>query len=115
MTRKYKSMFLEEFVHSILPECQKQYVFLIVLSMIQDKFPWLYNIGKELLDVLSSKNDISVKRESIRNFQRITEMSFEHPMMREIYMRKKDEYVMMRDIEHILIELANTLEHDMNV
>ena len=42
--RKYKSMFMEELIHSILPDCQKQYAFLIVLSMVQDKLPWIYNI-----------------------------------------------------------------------
>lgn len=112
MNRKYRAMFMEEFVHSILPECQKQYVFLIVLSMIQDKFPWLYNLGKELMEILSSPADMSVKRESIRSFQKIIEFSFEHPMMRDVFMRRKDEYLMMRDIEHILIELVNSLESD---
>ena len=115
MNRKYRAVFMEEFAHSILPECQKQYVFLIVLSMIQDKFPWLYNIGKELLEILSSSTDISVKRESIRDFQKITEFSFEHPIMRDTFMRRKDEYVMMRDIEHMLMGLVNSLEYDINL
>ena len=39
MNRKYRVMFMEELIHSILPECQKQYALLITLSMIQDKFP----------------------------------------------------------------------------
>ena len=102
MNRKYRVMFMEELIHSILPECQKQYALLITLSMIQDKFPWLYNIGKELLDILSSQQNIDIKKESIRNFQKIVEISFEHPMMREAYMRQKDEFLMIRDIEHIL-------------
>ena len=66
--------------------------------MIQDKFPWLYNIGKELLDILSSQQDIDIKKESIRNFQKIVEISFEHPIMRETYMRQKDEFLMIRDM-----------------
>ena len=96
-------MFIEELMHSILPECQKQYALLIVLSMVQDKFPWLYNSEKEFKEILSSQNDIGVKREAIKNFQRIMEMTFEHPMMRDTYMRRKDEYVMIRDIEHMLM------------
>lgn len=112
MPRKYKSMFMEELIHSILPDCQKQYAFLIVLSMVQDKLPWIYNIGKELLEMLSSENSIDVKRESINNFRRIMEVSFEHPMMREVYMRKKDDYILMRDMEHILMELVGALEKE---
>lgn len=112
MTRKYRTILMDELVHSILSESQKQYAFLIVLSMIQDKFPWVYNMRKELLDMLASKNNIDVKREAIRNFQKIMEFSFEHPAMRELYMRRKDEYIMMRDIEHMLMELINALEYD---
>ena len=113
MPRKYKSMFMEELIHSILPDCQKQYAFLIVLSMVQDKLPWIYNIGKELLEMLSSENSIDVKRESINNFRRIMEISFEHPMMREVYMRKKEDYMLMRDMEHMLMELVCELENEM--
>lgn len=113
MPRKYKSMFMEELIHSILPDCQKQYAFLIVLSMVQDKLPWIYNIGKELLEMLSSENSIDVKRKSIDNFRRIMEISFEHPMMREVYMRKKDDYMLMRDMEHMLMELVCELENEM--
>ena len=114
MNRKYRVMFMEELIHSILPECQKQYALLITLSMIQDKFPWLYNIGKELLDILSSQQNIDIKKESIRNFQKIVEISFEHPMMREAYMRQKDEFLMIRDIEHILMGVISSLENDIH-
>lgn len=114
MNRKYRVMFMEELIHSILPECQKQYALLIILSMIQDKFPWLYNIGKELLDILSSQQDIDIKKESIRNFQKIVEISFEHPMMRETYLRQKDEFLMIRDIEHIIMGVISSLENDIN-
>lgn len=69
-------------------------------------------MGKELLDMLASKNNIDVKREAIRNFQKIMEFSFEHPVMRELYMRRKAEYIMMRDIGHMLMELISALEYD---
>lgn len=112
VSRKYKAMFVDELIHSILPDCQKQYALLVVLSMVQDKLPWLYSIGKELLEILSSDNDINVKKESISNFRRIVEFSFEHPMMREAYMRRKDEFILMHDMEHMLLELVYSLEND---
>lgn len=111
-TRKYKTMFMDELIHSVLPDCQKQYAFLIVLSMVQDKLPWVYNIGKELLEILSSKNSVDVKLEAINNFKRIMEISFEHPIMRDVYMRKKGDYMLMRDMEHMLIEIVSALETD---
>ena len=40
------------------------------------------------------------------------EVSFEHPMMRVAYMRKKDDYILMRDMEHMLMELVGALEKE---
>jgi hypothetical protein len=33
-------------------------------------------------------------------------------MMREVYMRKKDDYILMRDMEHMLMELVGALEKE---
>lgn len=112
MASKYRLMFIDELVHFVLPQCQKQYAFLILLSMIQDKFPWIYNMGKELLEIYYSKNDVDVKQEAVRNLKKIMEFSFEHPMMRDVYRGKKEEFMIMREIEHELIELVNTLEYE---
>lgn len=112
--RRYEAMILEDFLHSILLECKKEYAFLFILSMIQDKFPWIYNIGRELLETLESEKNIYVKSEAVRNFQKIAEFSFEHPLMRKVYMNRKDEYLIMRHLESTLLELVNELENSIN-
>ena len=62
--------------------------------------------------MLSSENSIDVKRESFNIFRRIMEVSFEPPMTREVYMRKTADYILMRDMEHILMELVGALEKE---
>ena len=109
-SRKYKSMFMEEFMHSVLPSCQKQYGFLIVLSIFRDDFPWIYNLGKELIDIIQSKVDIKVKRESMDDFRRILEFTCEHPMMRDVYFRKKDSMMILKDMQYILFNILKELE-----
>lgn len=110
MSRKYKSMFMEELMHSILPECQKQYGFLIALSIFQDNFPWIYSMGKELVDILQSKSSLEIKHEALSDFRRILEFTCEHPIMRDMYSRGKDSMMMIKEIQYLLISMLKELE-----
>ena len=109
-SRKYKSIFMEELMHSVLPSCQKQYGFLIVLSIFRDDFPWIYNIGKELIDILQSKAEMEVKRESMDDFRRILEFTCENPMMRDVYFRGKDSMMILKDMQYLLFNILKELE-----
>ena len=110
ISRKYKSMFMEDLMHSILPECQKQYGFLIALSMFQDNFPWIYNMGKGLVDMLQSNADLEAKHEAINDFRRILEFTCEHPAMRDIYSRRKESIMMLKDMQYVLMGILKELE-----
>lgn len=110
ISRKYKSMFMEDLMHSILPECQKQYGFLIALSMFQDNFPWIYNMGKGLVDMLQSNADLEAKHEAINDFRRILEFTYEHPAMRDIYSRRKESIMMLKDMQYVLMGILKELE-----
>lgn len=106
---KYKSMFIEELMH-FLPECQKQYGFLIALSIFQDNFPWVYNMGKELVDMLQSKASMEIKHEALNDFRRILDFTCNHPIMREIYSSRKESMMMLKDMQYILINISKELE-----
>lgn len=112
MSRKYRTVFMDEIMHGMLPRCKKQTAFLIALSMVQERFPWIYNIGKELLQSLASELSVEEKRDAVRDFQQITDLSFNHPMTRDIEIRSKSDYMAMRDIEHMLLGLADSLLDD---
>lgn len=115
MPRKYRAMFMDELMHAILPECQKQYGFLIALSMFQDEFPWIYNMGKELLDILQSDAHIEIKRQSVNDFRRILEFTCEHPMMRDFYSRRKENMMFLRDMPYILSSMLKEVEINFEV
>ena len=84
MYDRYNRFFLNDFVHEILTECDSEYSFLILLSFYKDDFPWLYNMGKELINILGSKKNINEKHMCINNFRRMLEFTCEHPAMREL-------------------------------
>lgn len=110
MVRKSSMMFAEELLHGILPTCQKQYAFLIVLNVLQDEFPWVYTMGKGLVDILQSTIETTKKLDAITDFRRLLDFTFEHPAMRESISRKqgismyqRDIIIMMRDVLPMLL------------
>lgn len=113
MSKKYKVMFVDELTHSILPRCQKQYGFLIALSFFQEDFPWIYNMGKELVDIIRSDVSHEVKRESMNDFKRLLEFTCEHPMMREMYGRRKETSMILREMPHMLMGILMDLEDEL--
>lgn len=55
MNRKYSSMLFEEIMH--MSHGKSSYGFLMALSLFKEDFPWIYDMGKELMDILKSKKD----------------------------------------------------------
>ena len=78
--------------------------FLMVLSLFNQDFPWIYELGKETLNILESRKSKEEKEKAIDEFMRILEFSFEHPIMRDRYRHSKDFHMMMRESQHMLME-----------
>lgn len=111
MIRRSAMMFVDELLHGVLPTCQKQYAFLIVLNVFQDEFPWVYTMGKGLVDVLQSTVGVEKKLEAMDDFRRLLDFTFEHPIMREAGSRKRemppfqrDMIMMLRDVLPMLLK-----------
>lgn len=113
MLQKYQIRFIDEFVHMELPKCQSYlYAFLITLSFFQEDFPWIYNMGKELVDILSSNKKNVMKKNALYDFRHMLEFTCEHPMMREIYGRKRDSGRLLRELPYLLLKpLEEFAEH----
>ena len=97
-------------MHSILPQCQIQYGFLIALSIFQDDFPWIYSMGKELINIIQSNASIEVKHEAISDFRRILDFTCEHPAMRDVYSRRKESMMLLKDMQYLLMSMIKELE-----
>ena len=110
MTRKFHPMFIEELMHMMPASGSKHYGFLIALSFFRKDFPWVYDTGKELIDVLKSKVAKSKKEQAIQDFKELLHFTTEHPMMREIYGMRKDYRVYMREIPHMMMRYIDEIE-----
>ena len=60
--------------------------FLIVLNSFKEDFPWLYDLGKELLDTLKKPILIKEKIEAANEYRALFDFSIEHPIVRETYL-----------------------------
>ncbi len=98
--RKYSSMFLEEVMH--MTGRRSSYGFLMTLSLFREDFPWIYDMGKEVLDILKSRKSLEEKSLAIREFKEIIEFTSGHPMMREIFSRSKESIMLMKEMPYVL-------------
>lgn len=107
--RKNHPMFVEELMH-MSSRFEKNYTGLqITLSLFRDTYPWLYDAGIDLVRILRNNSNKKEKNESIEMFMELTEFTFEHPVMREMYEMDKDMHIMGRELRHILMRTMKNI------
>ena len=74
----------------------------MVVSLFREDFPWLYESGMDVVKVLKSNSSLKRKEEAVSDFMELVEFSFEHPMMREMVMPDKEQYMMLRELPYML-------------
>jgi hypothetical protein len=93
---------LEELLH-MSPRFEKNLTgFQIVISLFREDFPWIYDAGIDLTRTLRSNVNRDEKRDTVEAFQELIELSFEHPIMRDMHMPDERMYMMARVLHHIL-------------
>lgn len=118
ISRRNSYMFLDELLHGVLPDCQTQYAFLILLNALENDFPWIYNMGKGLIDVIQSNADMDRKRLAISDCRRMIDYTYSHKMMRimskdkEANMIYRDQQMMLRET---LFEMLQRMEEELMV
>jgi hypothetical protein len=93
---------IEEIVHITRNRSNISYSVLMLLGLLRNEFPWLYDIGREVLSVLKSKKPKNEKQNALDEFKRILELTFEHPMFRELYSHNKDIRIFYRELSRTL-------------
>ncbi len=107
--RKFHPMFLDELMHFSVKYRERPYGFLIVLSFLREDFPWLYDAGKDLLDIFKSRESEGIKQEAISNFKEMVDFTFQHPMMREMYGKRRENMVYMKEMPYVLFRYIDEL------
>jgi hypothetical protein len=109
MNRKLHPMFVEELMHILMKEGKSYYGFLVTLSFFKTDFPWIYDMGKELLDIIKSKVSREIKMDAASEFKEMLEFTLHHPMMREIYGRRKNYLIYMKEMPYMLMRYVDEI------
>ena len=105
--RRFHPEIFDELMH-ISPKLGKNYVpFQIIISQFKEDFPWLYDSGMEVVKTLKSGKSDNSKDRAIHEFMELVDYSFEHPMMRELVMPDKEQYMMLRELPYMLKKYLN--------
>ncbi len=100
--RKMHPMFIEELLHAS-PRFEKNLAgFQIAISLFRADFPWLYDAGLDVARTLRINASAEEKQEAVNAFYELVDFTFEHPMMRDMYMSDKDMWMISREIPRIL-------------
>lgn len=76
--------------------------FQITISLFRNDFPWLYDAGIDVVRTLKGVASSQEKQEAVAAFHEIVDFTFQHPIMREMYMPDKEMWLMGRELPHIL-------------
>jgi hypothetical protein len=100
--RNMHPMIFDEILHSSEFNKKNYLGVQIVLSFFRDDFPWIYDIGKEVIEILKSRKSKQEKYHAIKEFKTILDLSFEHPVFRELKMNNKGAMIMYRELPRFL-------------
>lgn len=99
--RKYHPMMLEEIMHMDMKIENPSLTFLMMISLLKEDFPWIYEIGLDAYRVLKSSRPKAEKTKSLKNFEDALKM-FEHPIYREIFGKSEELYMFSKEIKHFI-------------
>lgn len=107
-SRKVSPMYIQEFVYGIYSDKEYGNIFpynvLIVLSFYREEFPWLYDIGNDLVKMICSDAPKKKKLEAAIKFREVFEFTCEHPMMREVFRSRKESMMVLRELSMTIMK-----------
>lgn len=102
-TKRFHPMMLDELIHISSIETENSTIGIqMVLAMIREEFPWIYETGLETIKIIKSRVSRREKESALRGFFRILEFSFDHPLVRERMDRDKEWSFIYRELPHLL-------------
>jgi len=97
--RRFHPMMFEEIIHMEMELNNPDISLLMMISMLKDDLPWIYEIGLETYRGLRSAKSKVEKKKLIETFGKALEI-LEHPIFREIHGKSEDIYMLNKDIRH---------------
>lgn len=88
------------------------YIFLMLLNLCRDDFPWIYAMGKEVVETLESRRNQEAKIQIIREFRNMVDFTFNHPIMRDLYGRNKESAHFFKEFPYYVMHCIDALQDE---
>ncbi|HRX58415.1 MAG TPA: TIR domain-containing protein [Eubacteriales bacterium] len=75
--RSLSPRLISKMVHTGLGELDDKFAFLVTLSLYKDSFPWIYEAGKDMIEILESKRAKEEKQRATIKFQSLIRYTME--------------------------------------
>lgn len=100
--RRFHPRMFDEIMHMGMKSGDTNLGFLMMVSLLKDDLPWMYEIGMETYRGLKTAKSITEKKKFISNFEKASEM-MGHPIMMEFSGNKSEEiYMFSKEIRHFM-------------
>lgn len=110
--REFHPMMMDELMHLSSP-MRKGYVGIqMALALVRNQFPWIYDAGIEVVNILRSRRAKHEKQQAIEQFRKILEFSFEHPGMQEVVGRSGEMSFFLRRLYDMLMQAFEQNMHN---
>ena len=103
--RTLHPMLVDELIHMHLIEGNGYVGFQMVLGLLKNQFPWIYDVGIETTKILRSNRDGQAKHQALSQFKHVMRFSTEHPIMREMSGDAKDMQYLFHRLPELLQEV----------
>ncbi|MDR0460832.1 MAG: toll/interleukin-1 receptor domain-containing protein [Nitrososphaerota archaeon] len=108
--RKFHPMMFEEIIHfSKEKDLDLNYKLLVILSFFREDYPWVYTLGKELIDTLKSNKSPKQKKEAIQSFRGTLEHTNRLLMMNEEMLGARGDMLLFRELPMVLMKLIDRI------
>ena len=85
--------------------------FLMMVSLVKDDFPWIYEIGKETYEILKSSKVTSAKEKALVDFQRAIKLTSRNPAFMET-IGSEESFMVLEDVMMVCDKLFDRMVHN---
>lgn len=107
ISKKYNAMFIDDLMHMHIKNEHIPYGFLMILSFFKDDFPWIYDMGKELLEILKNEKKADNRNNAIQEYRNMIDFTCGHPLVRDMCERSRDSMMLLKEMPYILRSLED--------
>lgn len=109
---KLSSMFIKEFIHAVPDNIDATSKLLVLLSLCKESFPWIFESGKNLIEILKSEKSIEEKELSLHRFEELIEYTDRYIIRLDSMDYSKEDYIILREILMYIDRTMNSYLYD---